>query len=38
MLDDDTLETGVKENKGKMKRAIDWLLDFYLSFLVTMGH
>ena len=23
MLDDDTLETGVKENKGKMKRVID---------------
>ena len=37
MLDDDTLETGVKENKGKMKRVIDWLFDFYLSFLVTMG-
>ena len=30
MLDDDTLETGVKENKGKMKRVIDWLFDFYL--------
>ena len=37
MLDDDTLETGVKENKGKMKRVIDWLFDFYLSFLVTIG-
>ena len=37
MLDDDTLETGVKENNGKMKRVIDWLFDFYLSFLVTIG-
>ena len=37
MLDDDTLETGVKENKGKMKRVIDWLFDFYLTFILTIG-
>ena len=37
MLDDDTLETGVKENKDKMKRVIDWLLDFYLTFILTIS-
>ena len=37
MLDDDTLETGVKENKGKMKRVIDWLFDFYLTFILTIS-
>ena len=37
MIDDDTLETGVKENKRKIGRIVTWLLDFYLSFLVTIG-
>ena len=37
MLDDDTLETGVKENKGKIGRIVTWLLDFYLTFILTIG-
>ena len=37
MIDDDALETGVKENKRKIGRIVTWLLDFYLSFLVTIG-
>ena len=37
MLDDDTLEIGIKENKGKVRKIIAWLFDFYLSFLVTIG-
>ena len=37
MIDDDALETGVKEKKSKTGRIVTWLLDFYLSFLVTIG-
>ena len=37
MIDDDALETGVKEKKSKIGRIVTWLLDFYLSFLVTIG-
>ena len=37
MLDDDTLETGVKENQGKVGRIFAWLFDFYLSFIATIG-
>ena len=37
MIDDDTLETGVKEKKNKTESIFTWLFDFYLSFLVTMG-
>ena len=37
MLNNDTLETGAKENKRKIGRIVTWLLDFYLSFLVTIG-
>ena len=37
MIDDDTLETGVKENNGKVKRIFAWLFDFYLTFILTIG-
>ena len=37
MIDDDTLETGVKEKKSRTGSIFTWLFDFYLSFLVTMG-
>lgn len=37
MIDDDTLETGVKENKGKVRKIIAWLFDFYLTFLAVIG-
>ena len=37
MIDDDALETGVKEKKSKTGSIFTWLFDFYLSFLVTIG-
>lgn len=37
MIDDDALETGVKEKKSKTGSIVTWLLDFYLNFLVTIG-
>ena len=37
MIDDDTLETGAKENKRKIGRIVTWLLDFYLTFIITIG-
>ena len=37
MIDDDALETGVKENKRKLGRIAAWLLDCYLIFLVKSG-
>ena len=37
MIDDDTLETGVKDNKSKTGSIFTWLLDFYLTFILTMG-
>lgn len=37
MIDDDTLEIGVKENNGKIKRIFAWLFDFYLTFIITIG-
>lgn len=37
MLDDDTLEIGVKENNDKVRKIITWLFDFYLTFIITIG-
>ena len=37
MIDDDTLETGVKERKSKTGSIFTWLFDFYLSFIATIG-
>ena len=37
MIDDDTLETGVKEKKNKTESIFTWLFDFYLTFILTIS-